>query len=164
MSPSSVVDEDLDKVDDNSDVPSAPQCAASLSAPTAASSSSSSSAAAAVSVVARTPSAVLSRDPHRLSSAIGFSLNKVHAIRTNVAAVIIYDAHIGHGKKCRRVDGEEVTKYCINGGFDDAEADHGAMTALDLCNNFFLSSYRLWRERQFTSGLHRTTGSHATDC
>jgi len=93
---------------------------------------------------------------------MGVSLNKVHAIRANVAAGIIYDAHVGHGKNADELM-EEVTKHCIGVSFDDAEANHatiatkttdltadgdgnecvpftrpkplmpGAMTALDLC-------------------------------
>src|SRR5210317_1659441 len=101
----------------------------------------------------RTPSALLSRDPTQLSSALGTSIKNIKNIRSHVSTGIISDPYVGHGGYAAEII-SGVTKYCIvvdddesvsNEQDDDVEGlvrqkiNHpkaliaGAVTALDLC-------------------------------
>ena len=45
----------------------------------------------------RTPSALLARDPHHLSSTLQVSLDSIHKLRSSVAECVVLDPYIGHG-------------------------------------------------------------------
>ena len=100
----------------------------------------------------KTPSALLSRDPTQLSSALGASIKNIKKIRSHVSSGIISDPYVGHGGYADEIVAG-VTKYCIvyddesvsNEQHNDVEGvvrrkiTHpkaliaGAVTALDLC-------------------------------
>ena len=98
----------------------------------------------------RTPSALLARDPHHLSSTLQVSLDSIHKLRSSVAECVVLDPYIGHGGYVSEII-STVNKFCCRGVSNDdneyqQQQQHssnegslrpqamvvGAITALDL--------------------------------
>ena len=68
----------------------------------------------------RTPSALLARDPHHLSSTLQVSLDSIHKLRSSVAECVVLDPYIGHGGYASEVI-STVSKFCRGVSNDDNE-------------------------------------------
>src|SRR5210317_1834311 len=68
----------------------------------------------------RTPSALLARDPHHLSSTLQVSLDSIHKLRSSVAECVVLDPYIGHGGYASEVI-STVSKFCSVVSNDDNE-------------------------------------------
>jgi hypothetical protein len=77
----------------------------------------------------RTPSALLSRDPAKLSTDLNTSVRNIHVLREGVAREIISNPYSGHARHASEV-AEAVTKYCCcindNGGDDGNDEEDDA--------------------------------------
>ncbi len=112
---------------------------------------SASASGAALFVPIRTPSALLSRDPTKLSTDLDTSLRNIHTLRASVAREIISNPYSGHARHAADV-ALAVTEFCcINNDDNDKTIDKiqvrgiisqqqrpnplipGAITALDMC-------------------------------
>jgi hypothetical protein len=125
-----------------------PQTEQKLSGTKRPSSSNNSSSECGLFIPIRTPSALLARDPHHLSSSLEVSLESIQNLRSTIAECVVLDPYIGHGGRAVEIR-EGVTKFCCccvassssSPPVDDDESndDHrpqaitvGAVTALDL--------------------------------
>lgn len=95
----------------------------------------------------RTPSALLSRDPTKLSTDLNTSLHDIHTLRVSVAREIISNSYSGHARNAADVAAEVTEFCCINNDAATNEQQEtkehvftrskpfisGAITALDMC-------------------------------
>ncbi|KAL7540652.1 hypothetical protein ACHAXR_012732 [Thalassiosira sp. AJA248-18] len=134
----------------------------------------------------RTPSALLSRDPTQLSTALGAPLENIKEIRASVAEGIIYDPHVGHGGHAAELVAG-VTNHCVDdvtsiGDDFDGNGDSkdelrprllrppalmaGSVTALDLCARTLLLENIFSQDNNASGSSHLGsigTGSSAID-
>jgi len=92
----------------------------------AAAASAVSSSAAALFVPIRTPSALLSRDPIKLSTDLNTSLHNIHTLRSNVAREIILNPYSGHARHAADVAAGVTKLCCIDENDVDNDDDTGA--------------------------------------
>ncbi|KAL7433354.1 hypothetical protein ACHAXH_005529 [Discostella pseudostelligera] len=125
----------------------------------ASASSASAASASALFVPIRTPSALLSRDPFKLSTDLNTSLHNIHTLRASVAREIISNPYSGHARHAADVAAGVTQLCCIDENDDDNDDQNptierqgkrilgshqhefnrpkpllsGAITALDMC-------------------------------
>jgi hypothetical protein len=149
----------------------------------AAAAASASASGAALFVPIRTPSALLSRDPAKLSADLNTSLRNIHTLRVSVAREIISNPYSGHERHATDV-ATAVTKFCCihtddnDNTIDNLQAKRrisqqhrstplipGAITALDMCAHaryIKTISSRRSNQQHFNLSCIRT-GSDALD-
>ncbi|KAK1739158.1 DNA repair protein RAD51D [Skeletonema marinoi] len=131
----------------------------------------------------RTPSALLARDPHQLSSSLQVSLDSIKKLRSTVAECVVMDPFVGHGGRAAEIM-EGVSTFCRNNATtnnnnndgqeknDNDDDDRpppmtaGAVTALDLYAQTLLTKrlYLNTNNKQHSPSLeYISTGSSALD-
>ena len=112
-----------------------PENVAPAAAAVAAASAMAVAASSALFVPIRTPSALLSRDPTKLSTDLNTSLRNIHTLRAGVAREIISNPYSGHARHAAEV-AAAVTKYCCcindNDGDVNDEDKYATNTANEL--------------------------------
>ncbi|KAL7494047.1 hypothetical protein ACHAWT_002813 [Skeletonema menzelii] len=118
----------------------------------------------------RTPSALLARDPHQLSSSLQVSLSSIQQLRSTVAECVVLDPFVGHGGRAAEIIDGVTTFVDTTTGQENNVPELirpppitvGAVTALDLYAKTFLTK-RLYDYSKKEDAEYISTGSLQLD-